>query len=175
MTRDFGGRDRPTWRAGRRLELISYLGTKGGLFLGVLLFAVLPTAVAISPIGPELLGAKHRPFRARACQPISEPAFDRGWKEAPRSFTFLGAKFARRRGDADCQGRKAVFGKVWWPVCEFDVPFQLAVTRGGHTIYYAVPPGFTAIVDARPATPTRCFVTGPNTLPLTLSSEAGAS
>lgn len=129
MARDFGGEARPAWRPSRRLAFMTYHGARGGLLVGFLMFAVLPTAVAISPIGPELLGEKHRPIAPRRCQAITASAFNQGWKDRPRRFTFLGATFARRRGDADCQGHKAVFGNVWWPVCEFDVPFQLAITR----------------------------------------------
>jgi hypothetical protein len=173
MTRDYGGQDRPVWRAGRRLEFITWYGGRGGLFIAFVIFAALPTLVAISPIGPSLLPAKHRPFTPRPCQPITEAVFERGWKDDPRTFSFLGVTFARRRGDADCQGRKGFFEKVYWPVCEFDVPFQLAVARGGRTLYYAVPAGYTAVVDARPDAATRCYVTGANEITLRLASEAG--
>lgn len=174
MTRDYGGQDRPVWRAGRRLEFITWYGGRGGLFIAFVIFAALPTLVAISPIGPSLLPPRHKPFTPRPCRPIGDAEFNRGWKDDARSFTFLDVTFARRRGDADCQGRKRTFGKVYWPICEFDAPFQLAVTRGGRTEYYAVPAGDTAIVDARPEAATRCYVTGVNEITLRLASATTA-
>lgn len=166
MARDFGSLERPRWRPGQRGAFVWWIAGHVGLLVGFLIFAILPTFVAISPIGPDLASRKPPPFATFPCRPISQAEFERGWTEPPRSFTFEGVTFARRRGDADCQGRRARGAKAYHPVCEFDVPYQLAVTAAGPTAYFAVPLGETATVEAK-AGQVRCEVTGRNTLPLT--------
>jgi hypothetical protein len=164
MARDFGGLDRPRWRPGQRGAFVWAMASRVGLLGGFLIFASLPSLLAISSGGPDRGPAKASAF-TRPCRPITRAEFERGWTEAPRSFTFEGVTFARRRGDADCQGRRAGLGKGYRPACEFDVPYQLAVTAGGVTSYFAVPPGEAASVETKPGI-VRCEVTGRNTLPL---------
>ena len=166
MARDFGGLARPRWRPGQRAAFVWWIAGHAGLLVGFLIFAVLPTFVAISPIGPDLSGRPAPPFKTVPCGRISRAEFDRGWSAPPRTFTFEGVTFARRRGEANCQGRREGHAKAYHPVCEFNVPYQLAVTAGGPAAYFTVPPGETATVEAKPGS-IRCAVTGLNILPLT--------
>lgn len=161
MVRDFGGATPPTWRQGQRLAVLRLWGGQAFLAVALLLIATLPVAMPLSLEQTVILGHR-RPPPPRACRTISAAEFDRGWKGEAHSFSFSGATFARRRGDADCTARKhGLFGLMGaiYPTCRFDVPFALAVTRGERTSYFAVPPGSTAVVEAAPDG-TRCKVTG---------------
>jgi hypothetical protein len=169
MTRDFGGRDRPTWRAGQRLAFVTQAGRRAGLLIAFVIFAALPSLIAVSPIGADLPPLPHRPFSPRPCRPIDLAAFNRGWTDDPRIFRFEGVTFARHRGDADCTGRKGRGDAAYWPSCDFDAPFQVAVLQGRSTAYFAVPPGFTARVEVRPGA-IRCTVTSTFDLPLRLAA-----
>jgi hypothetical protein len=164
MARDFGDLDRPRWRPGQRGAFVWAMASRVGLLGGFLIFASLPSLLAISSGGPSRRPALAPAF-APPCRPITRAEFERAWTEPPRSFTFEGVTFARRRGDADCQGRRAGLAEAYRPVCQFDVPYQLAVTVGGLTAYFAVPPGDAASVEAKPGL-VRCSVMGRTILPL---------
>lgn len=152
MVRDFGGREEPRWRKGQRYAYLRQRTGQGVLLFALVLMGLLPVAMPLSLEQMNVIG--HRPKAdSGSCRPISEAEFNRGWTEDPRVFSFSGATFARRRGDADCSaGKHGLFGVMGaiYPTCRFDVPYQLGVTNGGQTRYYAVPPGYTAVVKAAP-------------------------
>ena len=162
MVTDFGASTRPSWRRGQRWAVARSVGGKPALVVGLLLIASLPTAI---PISIEQMNVDKGPSSnpvGKPCRPISEALFNRGWTAPPRTFAFVGATFARRRGDADCSaGRHGLFGLVGpvYPVCEFDAPVELAVTSGGRSAWFDVRPGYTAVVEARPDG-ARCTITG---------------
>jgi len=161
MVRDFGGAARPTWRKGQRLAVLRLWGGQLFLLAALLLIATLPIAMPLSLEQTRIWGHGRAP-PPRACRTITAAEFDRGWHDEARTFSFSGVTFARRRGDADCSAAKhGLFGVIGaiYPTCRFDVPFALAVTNGGETRYFAVPPGETAVVEAAPSE-TRCKVTG---------------
>jgi hypothetical protein len=160
MVRDFGGRDAPRWRKGQRYAFLRQRTAQGVLLFALVLMGLLPIAMPASLEQTIILG-HHATADQGPCRPITEAAFNRGWKDEPYVFTFSGVTFARRRGDADCTSQKhGLFGVVGaiWPTCSFDTPYQVAVTRGGRTDYFAVPPGYEAKIAAAPEGP-RCVVT----------------
>lgn len=162
MAKDFGGHDRPRWRAGQRLAAAHALGAKVFLGAALLLIASLPIVMPMS-LEDTVIWGHRKPAAARDCRPITQAEFNRGWTDDPRIFTFSGVTFARRRADADCTAAKhGLFGVVGeiYPTCHFDAPFALAVIRGRRTEYFAVPGGFKADVEAAPDA-TRCRVTAP--------------
>ena len=158
MAQDYGGEGRPGWRRGQRLLFLRWAVGHAGLIAGFLLFASLPTAMAVSlgdPNGDPVPKAQGGP----ACRTISKAQFFRGWNADPRTIRFQGVAFSRRRGDAFCgMGHDGRFG-AGFPVCEFDAPVELAVAGGGRESYFDVGPGYTAVVEARAAGP-RCVITG---------------
>jgi len=158
MTRDFGGDGRPRWRRGERGLFIR---DRAGAILsmaGFLIFASLPTAFALS--GSFHSGAS--PVQAQAerpCRAITKAEFERGWREAPHSFTFSGVTFERRRGDVECAARKpGGLGKPF-VACAFDAPYQVAVAGAGRQAWFEVGAGNMAVVEAR-REGLRCKVTG---------------
>jgi hypothetical protein len=160
MARDFGARDRPRWRRGQRLAAARDRGSQVFLLACLVLIGSLPLAMSVSI---EQMNGKGPGADAAGvpCPPITEATFNRGWAGDPLIFTFSGVTFARRRADADCSaGKHGLFGVVGaiYPTCRFDAPFQLAVIDHGRTSYFAVPPGYIAVVDAAPEA-TRCRVT----------------
>jgi hypothetical protein len=158
MATDFGDQGRPAWRRGQRLAFAGWVGVRIGLAAGFLLFASLPTAIAVSlgdPNGDPVPKAEGGP----ACRRISKAQFFRGWNADPRTIRFQDVAFSRRRGDAFCgMGHDGGFG-AHYPVCEFDAPVELAVASGGRDSYFDIGPGYTAVVEVRPTGP-RCVVTG---------------
>jgi hypothetical protein len=158
MATDFGAKDRPTWRRGQRMAFLRWIGGYAGLVAGLLLFASLPTSMALSVGDPN----GDKPPRAEggpACPAISKAQFFRGWKAEPRVIHFQGVAFTRRRGDASCgMAHDGLIGRSF-PVCEFDAPVELAVAAGGREVYFDVRPGYTAVIEARPDGP-RCTITG---------------
>ena len=160
MAQDFGGRGRPAWRPGRRMDYLRDLGGRVGLVGGFLIFASLPAMLAVSGMQPA------PPPKASGgidCRRISRAEFLRGWRDPPRTIHYQGIAFARRRGDAECgTGHDGLFGRGF-PACEFSAPVALGVTLGGRDAYFAVGPGYTAVVEARPEG-VRCVVLGVNRL-----------
>src|SRR5436305_5323547 len=110
MARDFGAAAPPRWRRGQRLAVARQWGGQLFLIVCLLLIATLPIAMPLSLEQTKIWG--HRPPPPpRACQPITEADFNRGWTDDPRIFTFSGVTFARHRADADCNsGKHGLFG-----------------------------------------------------------------
>jgi len=161
MVRDFGGREEPRWRKGQRYAYLRQRTGQAVLVFALVLMGVLPVAMPESLEEMNIVGRPGSPI-GKPCKPIDEAMFNRGWGGRPSTFSFSGVTFARRRGDADCSaGKHGLFGVIGaiYPTCRFDVPYQLGVVNGGRTDYYAVPPGYTAVVRAPPEG-TRCIVTG---------------
>ncbi|RAK51870.1 hypothetical protein DJ017_18835 [Phenylobacterium soli] len=157
MTRDFGdassGRDAPVSRIRR-------LGGAVAPFLFFGLFATLPTLTAVSGMNPD---PRPRAVEGEPCRTISKAEFLRGWREPARSFRYHGARFERRRGDADCGvGHDGLFGRGY-PACTFSAPVALGVVIGRQEAYFAVGPGYTAVIEARPGH-VRCVVLGAHRL-----------
>jgi hypothetical protein len=160
MVRDFGGREEPRWRKGQRYAYLRQRVGQGVLIAALLLIGVLPIAMPESLDEMNVIGKPSKAERG-PCRPISEAEFDRGWGGSPSTFTFSGVTFGRRRGDADCTaGKHGLFGVVGavYPTCRFDAPYDLAVTDAAGSRYFAVPPGYEAVVAAAPGA-TRCTVT----------------
>lgn len=156
MARDYGGSGPPRWRRGRRMAFLWTWGSRVFLVVGFLIFASLPTMLALSMGGaPE---PPPKPPVGPPCRPITQAEFYRGYRELPKTFVFLHTTFTRRRGNADCHGRSDDFAKHY-PVCEFNAPVQLSITSGGKHFWFDIGPGITAVVEARPGT-ARCTVTG---------------
>lgn len=156
MTRDFGGRERPRWRRGRRVDYLRDLGGRASLLAGFLIFASLPAMLAISGMQPE---PAPRAKGGVDCRRISRAEFLRGWEAPPRTVRYQGVAFARRRGDAECgTGHDGLFGRGF-PACAFSAPVAIGVTLGAHDAYFAVGAGYTAVVEARPEG-VRCVVLG---------------
>jgi hypothetical protein len=158
MARDFGGKGRPRWRRGERLLFLYWAAGYAGLIAAFVLFAALPTTMALSlgnPNGDPPPKAEGGP----RCRSISKARFLQGWKEDPHVIHFQGVAFARRRGDIFCGVRREGLMGKRFPVCELDAPVQLGVTLAGRETYWDVTPGYTAVVEARPDGP-RCVVTG---------------
>ena len=164
MARDYGGAEAPSWRRGRRLAFLWTWGSRVILVTGFLVFASLPTMLALSMGNPPGSDELPKAIVGAPCRAISQAEFYRGWKSGPRTFVFLHATFTRRRGDADCHGRSDRFASHY-PVCEFDAPVQLAVTSEGKHFWFDVGPGATAVIEARPGK-ARCTVTGRFKMPL---------
>jgi hypothetical protein len=163
MAADFGAKGPAKWRRGERISfLYAHVGPLV-LLAALMLIGSLPLAMPYTIEEAAKAGADPSGSSAGPpCQPITEAAFNRGWTEDPLIFTFAGVTFARRRADADCSsGKHGLLGVVGpiYPTCKFDAPYQLAVIEHGKTLYYAVPPGHMAVVDAKPGD-TRCVVTG---------------
>jgi hypothetical protein len=163
MVQDFGGHAAPRWRKGQRYAYLRLAVGKSVLLGALLIIAVLPIAMPASIDAAAGASANRHDPVGKPCPRISEADFYRGWTEEPHVFAFSGVSFARRRGDADCHAEKhgllGMMGAIY-PTCRFDQPYQLAVTAGGRTAYYAVPQSYTALVEAPPAGP-RCRVSRP--------------
>jgi hypothetical protein len=160
MARDFGAKAPPSWRRGQRLATARVRAGQLFLLACLLLIASLPLAMSVS-IDQMSGKGPGGDTGGVPCPPSSEAMFNRGWAGDPLIFTFSGVTFARRRADADCSaGKHGLFGVVGaiYPTCRFDAPFQLAVVDHGRTRYFAVPPGYMAVVEAAPRE-TRCTVT----------------
>lgn len=157
MARDFGGLDCPTWRRGRRGLFLRYWLGNILLVGGFAAFAAFPTAFALS-------GGFHSYVPVRLskdgppCREITKAEFERGWTEQPRTFTFGGATFARRRGDADCTAHTDPLSRPS-VVCAFDTPVAVAVAGFGHAAWFDVQPGRSASVEAD-GRGARCKITG---------------
>lgn len=156
MARDYGGSGPARWRRGRRIAFLWTWGSRIFLVLGFLIFASLPTMLALSMGGPP--AAPDKPPVGPPCRAITQAEFYRGWKGGPKTFVFLHTTFTRRRGNADCHGRSDGIAKHY-PVCEFNAPVQLAITSEGKHFWFDVGPGKVAVVEAPPGT-ARCTVTG---------------
>lgn len=158
MARDFGGNGRPRWRRGERLFFLRWLGGFAAMGAAVVLFATLPTTMALS-VGEPPSQAAPAPKDKPACRPISKAKFQQGWSKDARVIHFQGVGFARHRGDIFCGVRRdGLFGK-YFPVCELNAPVQLGVLVDGRETYWDVTPGYTAVVEGRPDGP-RCVVMG---------------
>jgi hypothetical protein len=160
VAKDFGAREPARWRPGQRLAVARNRGGQAFLLACLVLIGSLPLAMSVSI---EQMNGKGPSAKAgdAPCPVIDAATFNRGWTEDPLIFTFSGVTFARHRADADCSsGKHGLFGVVGaiYPVCRFDAPFQLAVLDHGRTSYFAVPPGYVAVVEAAPQA-TRCRVT----------------
>jgi hypothetical protein len=156
VARDYGGAEPPSWRRGRRLAFLWTWGSRVVLVIGLLVFASLPTMLALSMGGPPEPAPK--PPVGPPCRPITQAQFYRGYREGPKTFVFLRATFTRRRGNAECRGHSDGLAKHY-PVCEFNAPIELAVTAAGKHYWYDVGPGYSAVVEAPPGGP-RCTITG---------------
>jgi len=155
MARDYGSKDPPAWRRGQRFALVRVWAGRAALVAGFLVFASLPTMLAMSMGGAP--DPPIKPAVGRPCPVIDQRTFYRGYPEAPKTFVFLHATFTRRRGHADCQGRSDHFASHY-PVCVFNAPVELAVTVDGQHYWWDVGPGYTAVVEAPPAGP-KCTIT----------------
>jgi hypothetical protein len=148
MARDFGASTRPRWRPGQRgLFLRHWLG-EILLVAGFLVFASLPTALALS----GSFHADTQPAKVaggRSCRSISKAEYDRGWKRLPQRFHFGGATFERRRGDADCFTRMPGGLGPPYATCTFTTPVEVFVEFEGRRAWYDVGVGNSAVVDAR--------------------------
>lgn len=158
MARDFGGGGRSRWRRGERLDVLRRIGGYGAMAAVFLLFAALPTSMVLS-LGQPPGEVDPAPAGKPACHAISKAKFLQGWTEPAHVIHFQGAVFARRRGDIFCGVRRDGLFGARFPVCELDAPVQLGVAIAGRETYWDVTPGWTAIVEARPAGP-RCVVSG---------------
>lgn len=156
MGQDFGSRAAPVWRRGQRLAFLWSRLTQAGLVAGLLMFASLPTSIALSMRGG---GGGPPPPVGAPCRPIDRARFERGWAKPAHSFSFYGAAYARRTGDVFCYVlRDGLFGPRH-AVCEFTTPTELAVTVGGRTSYFDIGPGLTVVTDVRADGP-HCVVAG---------------
>jgi hypothetical protein len=153
MVRDFGGQEAPRWRKGQRYAYLRQRVGQAVLLFSLVLIGTLPVVMPESLDEMNIVGHSPKSPIGKPCKPIDEAKFNRGWGGRPSVFTFSGVAFGRRRGDADCtSGKHGLFGVLGaiYPTCRFDVPYDLAVTNGGRTGYYEVPPGYTAVVKAAP-------------------------
>ena len=161
MVRDYG--IRPAAPRGGWIRRIARAGMVVGVAGPILTLAAIPTLIGLAANAPD----PNDPVRAAAgvaCRAVSQADFERGWRDPPRAFVFQGARFARRRGDADCSVlHEGPVGRSY-PACRFDAPAALAVTVAGRSAYYDIGPGLTAEVEARPGG-VRCVVTGRHRLP----------
>jgi hypothetical protein len=156
---DFGAKTRPTWRRGQRLAFVAWVGARVGLVSGFLVFASLPTMMALNDFGPPVADPRTVKIQGKPCRITSAALFDRGWRAPARVIHFEGVAFARRRGDIFCHVRHEGFRGTPYPVCEFDTPYSLAVTKAGApTAYFEAPPGYTVVVQVK-AAGTSCLVT----------------
>lgn len=159
MAKDYGGVDRPRWKAGQRGLFLRHWISQILLVAGFIVFASLPTAFALSggfhsdkpDFDPKALGP--------ACREITEAEFNKGWKKPPQRFHFGDATFDRRRGDADCTTRAPGGIGPPYATCSFTAPFEVAVVFEGARKWWDVGAGNSATVDARRSGLT-CRVTG---------------
>ena len=132
MVRDYGTRAAPRGPRAGWIGGVSRAAMAVGVAGPILALAAIPTLIGLAANAPD----PDDPVRAAAgvpCRAVSQAEFERGWRDPPRAFLYRGARFARRRGDADCAVLRAGPVGQSYPACRFDAPAALAVTVAGRS------------------------------------------